>query len=130
MLVFRQTVRVAGGLISDSAWFWQGYRARSRLLQVHRNLLDNLDPKSLQGSDLLGAVGEQADPAQVEIRKNLGSNPDFPLDRLLAFEERRQFAPAMERQRGALAGFLHRKSLRSLVKVNQRTPALLRNAAE
>ena len=66
-------------------------------------------------------VGEQTNPAQTQVGKNLGTNADFSLYFAFTLRERGQRAFAVERKERTVPDLLDREALRGLVKVDQRS---------
>jgi hypothetical protein len=52
------------------------------LLQLHRNLLHDLNPEALERSHFLGTVREQPNTPQVKVGQYLGTDADFALNLL------------------------------------------------
>ncbi len=83
---------------------------RSR--QFHRNLIDNLDLKSLQRRHPSRVIGQESYALQIQIGKNLGSEADVAMRLALAFRKRRQTPFPVKRQEGLVTYFFRRKPLR------------------
>ena len=95
---------------------WRASRARwpalhFDFLQRNRYLLDNFDIEPFQRCHAARMIGKQADPPQIQVRQNLGADPDFSLRLALAFRQRRQSAISVETQHGAIADLIDGKSL-------------------
>ena len=60
-------------------------RMRFDFIQQHWDLLDDLDVESFEGGNFSGMIGQQTNPAQVQIRKNLRADADFALGFAFAF---------------------------------------------
>ena len=88
-------------------------------LQIYRDLLDDFDSKSFQRGYFLWSIRQQADAVQIQVGENLGADANFALRLPFVFQQGREFTAAVEAEGGAVAEFLDRESLRSLVQVDQ-----------
>src|SRR5450432_1940087 len=93
------------------------------LLVGDRNLLDDFDSESLESDHPAGMIGEQADTAQIQVRENLRSDPDFALCFAFTFRQGRQAAVAMKGEGRPLAYALDRKSSGRLMQIDKRAAA-------
>jgi hypothetical protein len=89
------TIPVIVNLNTVRMRFTSGVRSRERQLYWH--LLDNLDVKSFQRGHSSRVIGQQANSLQVQIGKDLRSQPNLALNLALAFGQRRQAAFAVKR---------------------------------
>src|SRR5580704_9393414 len=72
-------------------------------------------------------IGQQPNAPQIQVRKNLCAKADLALCLALTLRQRRQTLVAVKRKRTTLSSSFDRKSLRTLMQINQRSPSRARD---